>query len=162
MKTIHSIATLAVLLFAVTGASAQIEIGPFPIDGLQPAPPTGSPGMGIGFVTLQLDGTLDFDIFFTGLLGVEVAAHFHGPAMFGQNAGVLFPLPLGSPKLGSVGPLSPQQQSDLLAGLWYVNIHSTMFPGGEIRGQVVPAPGALALLGLAGLANLRRRRRSKN
>lgn len=158
MKTTHSIATLAVLLLAVTGASAQIEIGPFPIDGLQQVPPNNSPGMGIGHVTLQLDGMLDFNIVFGGLLANEIAAHFHGPAMFGQNAGVQFGLPPGSPKIGSVGPLNAQQQSDLLAGLWYVNIHSAMFPGGEIRGQVVPAPGALALLGLAGFAKRRRRR----
>ena len=159
MKTIHSIATLAVLLLAVTGASAQIDIGPFPIDGMQQVPPNASPGMGIGFVTLQLDGTLDFNITFQDLLGVEIAAHFHGPADFGENAPVLFGLPLGSPKIGSVGPLNAQQQSDLLAGLWYVNIHSNMFPGGEIRGQVIPAPGALALLGLGGLLARRRRRR---
>ena len=158
MKTIHSIATLAVLLFATTGASAQIHIGPFPIDGMQQVPSNQSPGTGIGDVTLRQDGMLDFNISFQGLLGNEIAAHFHGPAMFGQNGPVVFGLPLGSPKIGSVGPLDAQQQSDLLAGLWYVNIHSSQFPGGEIRGQVVPAPGALALLGLAGLAARRRRR----
>jgi uncharacterized protein (TIGR03382 family) len=46
----------------------------------------------------------------------------------------------------------------LLAGNVYVNIHSQAFPGGEIRGNLIPTPGAVALVGLAGLAMGRRRR----
>lgn len=43
-------------------------------------------------------------------------------------------------------------------GRSYLNIHSTTFGGGEIRGFLVPAPGAASLLGLAGLLAARRRR----
>jgi hypothetical protein len=49
----------------------------------------------------------------------------------------------------------------LLDGETYLNIHTTNFPGGEIRGFVVSEPGSLALLALgicAGFASLRRRR----
>lgn len=50
--------------------------------------------------------------------------------------------------------------SSFAAGTAYWNIHSSTFGGGEIRGFLlpVPAPGAAALLGLGGLAMLRRRR----
>ena len=159
MRRLQSIGFAAFVCFATSSALAQITIGPFPIDGLQEVPPVNTPGSGSGIVTLQPSGMLDFNIVFSGLLAPEIAAHFHGPAPFGVIAGVQIPLPLGSPKIGSVGPLSATQQADLLAGLWYVNIHSTLYPGGEIRGQVVPAPGAVGLLAGFGLLAMIRRRR---
>lgn len=44
-------------------------------------------------------------------------------------------------------------------GRTYVNLHTSAFPGGEIRGFLVPTPGGAALLGLAGLMAAGRRRR---
>jgi hypothetical protein len=54
--------------------------------------------------------------------------------------------------------------SAISTGRSYLNIHSSTFPGGEIRGFLVPVPepGGLALTGLAALGVLRfvRRRRA--
>jgi hypothetical protein len=76
---------------------------------------------------------------FSGLAGTEVAAHIHGPALPGATAGVVFIFGGGSPKVGTFGPLTAAQVTDLTNGLYYVNIHSTKFPNSEIRGQIVSA-----------------------
>jgi hypothetical protein len=128
--------SLAVLLMIATTANAQISFSAT-IDGLQPVPPTNSPATGSATMTLDESNMLSYEIAFSGLDATETIAHFHGPAPVGANAGVQFGLPLGSPKVGTAGPLSASQVDDLMAGLWYINIHSQAFPGGEIRGQVL-------------------------
>jgi hypothetical protein len=68
--------------------------------------------------------------------------------------------PASSPAIGSTN-ISAAQGADLLNGLWYINIHSEQFTGGEIRGQVLPEPATAALLcGGMGTLLLRRRRRA--
>lgn len=78
---------------------------------------------------------------FSGLTGPAMAAHFHGPAAVGKNAGVQIWLsekgkPFNSPFKGSA-KLTDAQASDLTSGQWYANIHTKANPGGELRGQLV-------------------------
>jgi hypothetical protein len=69
------------------------------------------------------------------LSGPATAAHFHtGEA--GKNGGVAIPIaPATSPLEGSA-TLTPEQAADMLAGKWYVNVHTSANKGGEIRGQL--------------------------
>jgi hypothetical protein len=126
---------LAVALFAPS-AFAQTHFDAV-IEGAQEVPPVATPASGYGCFTLNADNTLDYQISFSGLIGVETGAHIHGPAPAGANGGVQFPFALGSPKVGTFGPLTAAQAADLSNGLYYVNIHTTAFPGGEIRGQIL-------------------------
>ena len=83
-------------------------------------------------------GLLRWKMSFSRLSGPVTGAHFHGPAPVGENAGVAlaFAMPVGSPYEGRA-TLTEQQMADLLAGRWYVNLHTAKFPSGEIRGQMI-------------------------
>jgi hypothetical protein len=84
---------------------------------------------------------LSWRLSYSGLSGPATGAHFHGPAMAGQNAGVVVPItgPLTSPIVGSV-TLTPGQVAEITAGKWYVNLHTAANPNGEARGQVAVGP----------------------
>jgi hypothetical protein len=108
------------------------------LDGAQEVGPVATPASGWGVFTIDpLVNELRYHVVFTGLSGAETAAHIHGPAIHGTNAGVLLSLPAGSPKIGT-WLYAETQEADILNGRTYVNVHSAAFPGGEIRGQIVP------------------------
>ncbi|MBI5864612.1 MAG: CHRD domain-containing protein [Planctomycetes bacterium] len=78
---------------------------------------------------------MEYYVAYAGLSAPETASHVHGYVRHGVSAGVRFPLALGSPKTG-VWNYPAADQDAILNGLAYVNVHSTAFPGGEIRGQI--------------------------
>ena len=109
------------------------------LSGATQVPPNSSSGSGTA--AIKLDGDiLSWVITYSGLTGPVTGAHFHGPAPANANAGVIVPFAgsLGSPISGSQ-KLTPPQIAQLRSGLWYVNLHTAAFPGGEIRGQVTAA-----------------------
>jgi hypothetical protein len=134
------------------------------LSGWNEVPPRDTPAWGEGWATLNLETKLfRFDYTFEGLLADQTAAHIH-VAPVGVNGPVLYPLPNGSPSfLEQV--LTDEDIDQLRGGLWYVNVHSTLYPAGEIRGQFVPVPEpstyALGAAVLLGAALWRRRRLSR-
>ena len=93
---------------------------------------------GTGTLTAAYDTTskkLSWKGSYADLTGPATAAHFHtGEA--GKNGPVAVPItPNTSPFEGSA-TLTDAQAADLLAGKWYVNVHTAENKGGEIRGQV--------------------------
>jgi len=172
MKTIRMLwaALTCVLVLLASPANAAIVSLEATIDGAQANGGAGTGSPGTGFATMTLDDVSDlfsWDISWSGLIGNETVMHFHGPAPAGVNAGVQVNFGaisgITSPSIGST-TISSSQGTDLLAGLWYINIHTDFSPGGEIRGQVqiVPVPTAVWLFGsgLLGLVGIARRKRS--
>jgi hypothetical protein len=106
--------------------------------GANEVPPT--PSTGSGTVDALFDkntNQLRWRVSYSDLSGPALAAHFHGPALIGANAGVAVPWPgpLASPMEGSM-TLTSAQADELMSGLWYANIHTARYPGGEVRGQM--------------------------
>jgi len=111
------------------------------MNGASEVPATASSGVGRGTINL-VDGFLSCDISFSNLLSAAKMAHIHGPADTAHNAGVLIPftsVPAAESGIiaGSTN-LDMQNLYYLISGLTYANIHTTNYPGGEIRGQIVP------------------------
>jgi len=153
ISNILKIAIPCILISIANPASSAIIQLAANIDGPQANAGAGTGSPGTGSATMTLDDTTNlfsWNIAWSGLTGSEVVAHFHGPALPNQNAGVQVGFSIVSPEIDSA-VLSASQAADLLAGLWYINIHTTTAAAGEIRGQVqvVPIPAAAWLFGTA-------------
>jgi hypothetical protein len=128
---------LAVVLVWSTAQAEQIN---FKAD-LAPAPGVSSSGKGTATGSLDTNTkTLTWTVDYSGLSGPATAAHIHGPADPGANAGIVVPFSgnLASPIKGSA-TLTDAQIAQLEAGKWYVNIHTEANKPGEVRGQLVRA-----------------------
>jgi hypothetical protein len=128
---------LAVVLVWSTAQAEQIN---FKAD-LAPAPGVSSSGKGTATGSLDTNTkTLTWTVDYSGLSGPATAAHIHGPADPGANAGIVVPFTgnLASPIKGSA-TLTDAQIAQLEAGKWYVNIHTEANKPGEVRGQLVRA-----------------------
>jgi hypothetical protein len=109
------------------------------LDGKAEVPPNASAGKGTADIDYDpASKKLSWKLTYSGLSGPATAAHFHGPAEADKNAGVAVAIPnaTSSPVEGSA-TLTDAQAADLMAGKYYVNIHTAANPGGEIRGQVM-------------------------
>jgi hypothetical protein len=119
----------------------------------------GSSARGSAILGFNLDGSLRIQMSVRGLTSVPSGAHIHGPATTEENAGVLVTL-CGNPTPGVVatctlndegllviegnipgyllrGVTAAQFMSWLDAGMLYINVHTTLNPAGEVRGQII-------------------------
>jgi hypothetical protein len=119
-------------------ASAQETTFMATLTGGEEVPPVETSGTGSADVTWNSESKeLTWTIEFSGLSGPATAAHFHGRAAPGVNAGPIITIEdLESPSEGSA-TLTDEQAAQLADGQWYVNVHTEAHPDGEIRGQVM-------------------------
>jgi hypothetical protein len=132
------LATLALGTAIAFAGPAFAEKMKATLDGASEVPANTSAGKGAADIDYDAaTKKLSWKLTYSGLTGPATAAHFHGPAEAGKNAGVVVAIPGSalSPAEGSA-TLTDAQAADLMAGKYYVNIHTAANPGGEIRGQV--------------------------
>ncbi len=109
------------------------------LSGAQEVPPV--MGAAKGSADFKLDSktkTLTWTVTYSGLTGDAVAAHIHGPAAMGANAGVEVPLTVSASPMTGSAVLTDAQISDLSSGKTYINIHTAANKAGELRGQIAP------------------------
>ena len=119
-----------------------------PIDGGQEVPPLDLPGQGFSHFAfnpnkMELAYLIHVDT--NSLTGPIAAAHFHNAAE-GENGGIVRHITRDFVDGTAVGvwratdalSFSDDMIAELMAGNLYINVHTTAYPGGEIRGQVLP------------------------
>ena len=109
--------------------------------GAQEAPPNASTGFANAHMVVEPDDHITLTGMFSAV--PVIAAHVHmGP--IGVAGPIVFPLTWSNTtgELSATFQATPLDLANLRAGLWYVNLHSSAFPGGEVRGQLLP--GSLA------------------
>jgi CHRD domain-containing protein len=137
-KTTTMLAMLALGANVAFAGPAFAEKMKATLDGKSEVPPNASTGTGTADIDYDAaTKKLSWKLTYSGLSGPATAAHFHGPAEPGKNAGVAVAIPNATetPAEGSA-ILTDAQAADLMAGKYYVNVHTAANPGGEIRGQV--------------------------
>lgn len=135
-SAVTALACAGVLTFASPSMAATTNLKAT-LSGKVEVPPNTSPATGSVTATYD-DATkkLTWKGSYKDLTGPATAAHFHGPAGEGKNAGVAIPITPNGPEFEGSATLTDAQAKELLAGEWYVNVHTAANKGGEVRGQL--------------------------
>lgn len=110
------------------------------MDGSQEVPPVPTPGTGTFDGARTAPNELTYTYTWENLLANANAAHIH-IAPPGMNGPIVVPLSPPSGQSGSISDTAiadPALLDDICAnpGAYYVNVHTDLYPGGEIRGQL--------------------------
>jgi hypothetical protein len=135
-STLAALACTAAIAFATPSMAAMTNFKA-EMSGKTEVPPNTTAGK--GEVTATYDDAskkLTWKGSYSGLTGPATAAHFHGPAAVGKNAGVMVPISPNGPSFEGSATLTDAQAKALMDGDMYVNVHTAANKGGEIRGQL--------------------------
>lgn len=134
--SLAALACIAAVALATPSIAAMVNLKAS-MKASDEVPPNASKGT--GSVTATYDTAskkLSWKGNVSGLSGPATAAHFHAGEP-GKNGGVVVPI-TGADKGAFEGSatLTDAQANDMMAGKWYVNIHTAANKGGELRGQL--------------------------
>ena len=151
---IASVALMAGILVTATAVACGSDVTTTPkpatfvttMSGAGEVPAKAVPGTGTAIV-VKNGGTYTYTVVYSGMTGVLIGGHIHGPAGTGANATPI--VPFETTNAGASGTLTGTFTStnditisndslDVLmrTGNAYVNLHTAANPGGEIRGQL--------------------------
>jgi hypothetical protein len=130
---------LSAMIFSIT-AAAQQKFSVY-LSGRQEVPANNSAGRGNCLMTLNSTETqVTVECNYRNLTSMVVGAHIHDNGPVGVNGPIRFDFSFTGGRDGTIDPLTfnttPEQVADLRANRWYVNIHTSNFPDGELRGQI--------------------------
>jgi hypothetical protein len=119
-----------------TSAGPSITTFNATLNGASEVPGNNSTATGTAVLSFN-NTTKTFSITVTHSIASPSGGHIHMGAA-GVNGNVVFPFTnLVSPISFTSPALTAAQETDLKANLFYVNIHTAAFQGGEIRGQLI-------------------------
>ena len=131
-----ALAGVASLVLMTAPVFAEMMTMKTELKGAMEVPPTDSTATGTADISVDTEAKkITWTVTHSGLTGEPTAAHFHGPAAAGENAGPA--IDISANIASGSADLTDAQLADLHAGKMYLNIHTEKFPDGEIRGQVI-------------------------
>ena len=136
-STLAALACTAALVLASPSMAAMLNLKA-DLKASNEVPPNDSKGSGSLTATYDDAGKkLSWKGSISGMSGPATAAHFHAGEA-GKNGAVAVPI-TGADKGAFEGSatLTDAQAADMMAGRWYVNIHTAAHKAGEIRGQLM-------------------------
>ncbi len=133
-------AILGLALVCLCSANVRAETFYAYLTGAQEVPATATPATGYARVVVDENTlTYSFTVVFSGLTSTQTASHIHAPAAIGATSGVAINFGSVGGTSGTItgsGSITATQLGQIRQHLGYVNVHSSNFPGGEIRGQL--------------------------
>jgi len=109
------------------------------LTGASEVPANSSTGTGSSTLIFNTDTKIfTVSTTYSGLTGIATGSHIHRGDVT-CACPVVFPFTnvTVSPIVYTSVVLDATQEADLRAGLYYTNVHTEMYPGGEIRGQLI-------------------------
>ena len=143
MKLVNKFLAISFILSIITSCDKDDPVTPDPnvtykatLSGANESTPNASTATGTATLVFNTTSKI-FTLTVTHSIATPTAGHIHkgavgvpGPVVFG------FTSPASPVSYTSVA-LDATQEADLVGHLYYVNIHTSAFPGGEIRGQLL-------------------------
>ena len=131
------LAFAALLAGSLPASAEMVNLKVAPLSGANEVPPNTAKATGSMTATYDtISKKLSWKGSYTGLTGPVTGSHFHSAEKATMNGTIQVPIVAATSPFEGSATLTDAQAADVMAGRFYINIHTAANPGGEIRGQV--------------------------